>query len=137
MPINKRILLVDDEEVITFGFSRVLAAPEVAVDLAHTVNEAQALMSANRYDAAIIDLRLSNSTEMEGFDLVTYLRSRQKACRIMVLTAYGEDGIRAQAMAAGADLFYEKPIEPESIKNILRSYGIYGAAEGLESAIRR
>jgi DNA-binding NarL/FixJ family response regulator len=42
-----------------------------------------------------------------------------------VLTAYGGNGFRKQAMDLGADLFYEKPMEPEKIKEALTTFGIY------------
>jgi two-component system, NtrC family, response regulator len=122
---GKRILLIDDEEVITFGFSKVLEEPGVEVDCAQTLEEAQNCIAAHHYDAAIIDLRLSNSTEMEGFDCIRFLRSRQSACRIIVMTAYGGNGFKAQAKALGADLFFEKPMEPEKIRDALKTFGIY------------
>jgi two-component system, NtrC family, response regulator len=121
----KRILLIDDEEVISFGFSRVLQEPGVEVDCALSLEEAQNCIAAHHYDAAIIDLRLSNSTEMEGFDCIRLLRSRQSACKIIVMTAYGGNGFKDQAKALGADLFFEKPIEPEKIRETLKTFGIY------------
>jgi two-component system NtrC family response regulator len=122
---GKRILLIDDEEVITFGFSKVLEEPGVEVDCAQTLEEAQHCIAAHHYDAAIVDLRLSNSVEMEGFDCIRLLRSRQSACRIIVMTAYGGNGFKTQAIALGADLFFEKPIEPEKIRESLKRFGIY------------
>jgi DNA-binding response OmpR family regulator len=123
--INKRILLIDDEEVITFGFSMVLKEPGVEVDCAHTLEEAQNCIAAHHYAAAIIDLRLSNSTEMEGFDCIRLLSSSQSECKIIVITAYGGNGFKDQANALGTDLFFEKPIEPEKIKESLKKFGIY------------
>jgi DNA-binding response OmpR family regulator len=122
---DKRILLIDDEEVIAFGFSIVLEESGVKVDCAQTLEEAQNCIDAHHYDAAIVDLRLSNSTEMEGFDCIRLLRSRQSACKIIVMTAYGGNGFKDQAMALGADLFFEKPIEPEKIREALKTFGIY------------
>ncbi|MBN2036118.1 MAG: response regulator [Chitinispirillaceae bacterium] len=122
---GKRILLVDDEEVISFGFSKVLEEPGVVVDCAQTLGEAQNCIAAHHYDAAIVDLRLSNSTEMEGFDCIRLLRSRQSECKIIVMTAYGGNGFKDQAIALGADLFLEKPMEPEKIREYLMAFGIY------------
>ena len=123
---GKRILLIDDEKVISFGFTKVLEEPGVEVDCAQTLEEAQNCIAAHHYDAAIVDLRLSDSTEMEGFDCIRLLRSRQSACRIIVMTAYGGNGFKDQAIALGVDLFFEKPIEPEKIRETLKTFGIYG-----------
>ena len=40
---NKRILLIDDEEVILFGFKKVLTEPGVEIDCAQTIEEARDL----------------------------------------------------------------------------------------------
>jgi DNA-binding response OmpR family regulator len=121
---KKRILLVDDEEVILFGFKQVLSEPWLQVDTADTKELARSLIAANVYEAAILDLRLSNSTALEGLDLVPFVKNAQKNCRIIVVTAYGDEPIRRQALAAGADLFLEKPVSPEIIKKMLDDLGV-------------
>ena len=121
----KRILLIDDEDVVTFGFSKVLEEPGVEIDCAQSLEEARRCIDACRYDAAIVDLRLSNSTEMEGFDCIRLLRSRQNDCRIIVLSAFFDTNFREQAAALGVALFYEKPMEPEIIRDALKNFGIY------------
>ena len=125
MSQDKRILLIDDEEVITFGFSKVLHEPGVQIDCAHTLEEAQTYIAAHQYDAAIIDLRLSNSIEIEGFSCIRLLRSCQQHCRIVVLTAYGDKRLREEAKELGVALFFEKPMEPEKIREVLLGFGIY------------
>lgn len=125
MNTSKRILLIDDEEVITFGFTKVLKEPGVEIDCAQTLEEAQQCIANNHYDAAIIDLRLSDSTRMEGFDCVRLLRVCQSECRIILLTAFGDNGTREQAKACGADLFFEKPMGPEAIRDALKTFGIF------------
>ena len=122
---DKRILLIDDEEVITFGFSKVLQEPGVQIDCAHTLEEAQQFIAAHQYDAAIIDLRLSNSIEIEGFSCIRLLRASQQNCRIVVLTAYGDKRLREEAKELGVALFFEKPMEPEKIREVLLGFGIY------------
>ncbi|MBN1130274.1 MAG: response regulator [Chitinispirillaceae bacterium] len=122
---KKRILLIDDEEAVLFGFRQVLMEPWVQVDTASTADAAKALMEKNVYAAAIVDLRLSNSTAMEGLDLVTLLKTVQKHCRVIVLTAYGDESIRSNAFSLGADLFLEKPVDPETLKQNLVAFGVY------------
>jgi DNA-binding response OmpR family regulator len=121
----KRILLIDDEDVIVFGFTKVLQEPGVELDCAQTVEEAQNCITTHQYDAALVDLRLSNSTKMEGFDCIRLLRSSQRDCRILVLTAFGDNSSRDKAEALGVDMFLEKPIEPETIKKTLKTFGVY------------
>lgn len=121
----KRILLIDDEEVITMGFALVLKERGVEVDCAHTFEEAQKCIAAHQYSAAIVDLRLSSSVEIEGFTCIRFLRGNQNNCRIIVLTAYGDKHLREEAKALGVDMFFEKPMEPEKIREVLKTFGIY------------
>jgi DNA-binding response OmpR family regulator len=125
MKNEKRILLIDDEEVMHFGFTKVLQEPGVVLDSALTFEEAKKCITTRLYDAAIVDLRLSNSTHMEGFDCIRLLRSLQNRCRILMMTAYGDNYSRARAETLGVDLFLEKPIEPYSVRDILKRFGIY------------
>jgi two-component system, response regulator RegA len=122
--VKKRILIVDDEEVILFGFKQVLSEPWLIVDTAETVNEAVTLIASNSYAAAILDLRLSNSLILEGLEFVPLLKKAQKGCRIIVITAYGDEATKRTALDSGADLFLEKPADPDDIKKILISMGI-------------
>jgi DNA-binding NtrC family response regulator len=121
---KKKILLIDDEEVILFGFQQVLTEPWLQVDTASTVDEAKSLLNKNVYSTAIVDVRLSNSTAMEGLDLIPYLKTIQKNCRIIVLTAYGDETIRRKAFNFGADIFLEKPVDPDTLKKNLAALGI-------------
>ena len=119
-----RILLVDDEEVITFGFSKVLAGPGIIIDCAQTADEAKILTDKYSYTAAMIDLGLSNSNILEGIDVVRLLKQSQPDCVLVVITAYGEDDTRKHTMEAGADIFLEKPVEPQKFKEVLRELGV-------------
>jgi len=121
----KRILLIDDEDVILFGFTKVLQEPGVELDCAQTLEEVRNCIAIHKYEAAIVDLRLSNSTEMEGLDCVRLLRSSQAECRIFVLTAYGDNAVKDRAEALGVDMFLEKPIEPSIIRKTLKTFGVY------------
>lgn len=125
MNTTKRILLIDDEEVITFGFSRFLREPGIEIDSANTFDDAKQAIATGHYDAAVIDLRLSDAVEPEGLRCVELLRASSSQCKIIVLTAYGDRSLREQAKARGADLFVEKPLEPDNLKNIFISFGIY------------
>ena len=49
---GKRILLIEDEEVINFGFSKVLEEPGVEVDCAQSIEEAR----ANGFRSVNLDL---------------------------------------------------------------------------------
>ena len=120
----QRILIVDDEEVILFGYKQVLSEPWLVVDTAETVNEAKVLLGTNQYAASILDLRLSNSMVLEGLELIPFVKNTQKDCPIIVVTAYGDEATKRKTLDSGADLFLEKPVDTEDIKKTLAGMGI-------------
>jgi DNA-binding response OmpR family regulator len=131
-PIEKvdsmgRILMVDDEESILFAFKKVLSAPSVTVDTAQTFAEALKLLQLKSYSAVIADLRLTGAALMEGFEVVREAKRMQTDCRVIVLTAYGENDTREKVFKLGADFYLEKPISPQKIKELLQSMGVLAA----------
>jgi DNA-binding response OmpR family regulator len=120
----QRILIVDDEEVVLFGYKQVLSEPWMIVDTAETASEAKTLLGTNSYSAVILDLRLSNSIVLEGIELIPLVKTAQKGCRIIVVTAYGDETTKRKALSSGADLFLEKPMDPVDIMKTLAGMGI-------------
>ena len=116
---NKRILVVDDEDAMLFGFSRVLQSPEIIIDTAQTLIEAKQFINKNKYHVIIADLRLTNSTEMEGMEIIRFAKEVQPECKLIVLTAYGEKDTKEKVHALGADFYFEKPVSPKNIKEII------------------
>jgi DNA-binding response OmpR family regulator len=119
-----RILMVDDEESILFAFKKVLTTPSVSVDTAATFAEALKLLQLKSYSAVIADLRLTGAALMEGFEVVREAKRMQTDCRVIVLTAYGENDTREKVFKLGADFYLEKPISPQKIKELLQSMGV-------------
>jgi DNA-binding response OmpR family regulator len=119
-----KILIVDDEEAILFAFSRVLMGPNSEVQTAQTLNGALDLLQKNAYRAVIADLRLSGTSNNEGYQVIQSAKANQKECKIIVMTAYGDDKTKEKVCSFGVDCYLEKPISPHKVKEILTSMGI-------------
>ena len=107
--ITTRLLIVDDEEPILFAMREYFASKGWGVDCAREPQEAEALLAAQSYTVAILDLRLSGTPGAEGLDLIATIRARSPQTRIILLTAYGSREIEAEARRRGADAFLHKP----------------------------
>lgn len=116
---NKKILVVDDEEAMLFGFTKVLQSPGVDIDTAQTIYEAKQLIQSRNYHVIIADLRLTNSTEMEGYEIIRIAKEKQPESRLIVLTAYGGEETKEKVHKLGADFYFEKPVSPKNIKEII------------------
>ena len=115
----KKILIVDDEEAILFAFSKVLMKHDLQIHTASSLNDAWNLMKKNEYQAVIADLRLSGTGNNEGFDVIRFVKTNQKNCKIVVMTAFGDENTKAKAFSLGIDHYLEKPISPYKLKEFL------------------
>ncbi|MDD5674465.1 MAG: response regulator [Chitinivibrionales bacterium] len=120
-----RLLLVDDEEAIVFAFSQLLKAPNLQIDTATSLQDAVNHLKNNNYSAVIADLRLSGSTNLEGYDVIREARATQADCIIIIVTAYGGEDTAKTVSQLGADYYFEKPVSPKTIKDLLKSKAVY------------
>ena len=72
--MNRRILIVDDEKAILLAFKKLLTSPNIMVDTAETIAEAENLLKKNIYDAVIADLRLTGANGEEGLEIIKYVK---------------------------------------------------------------
>jgi DNA-binding response OmpR family regulator len=119
-----RILIVDDEPTILFAFSQYLKSPTVIIETASTFDEAVDVLKRQIFGAVIADLRLTGTTNIEGYEVIRQARRLQPSSKIMVVTAYGGDDIKKTIHELGADYYFEKPVSPQKIKEVLAQHGI-------------
>ena len=119
MPITlysvKRVLLVEDENLIRSSLARALRQDGVVISEAQNCQEALEKLGDEGCDLAIVDLFLEDG--MHGLRLIPEIYQRSPGARIIVLTAFGTSELREDARRAGVDRFYEKPFEVTDIRN--------------------
>src|SRR5262245_219478 len=74
MTTPSRLLIVDDEALITFSMRRYFQAQGFEVDCAAELPDAERLVTDRCYDVVIADLRLSGLGSVEGLDLIDFVR---------------------------------------------------------------
>lgn len=104
-----RMLVVDDERVITFALKSYFGKHGFEVDTATESEAALALLATGDYDIVIADLRLTGTTEEEGLEVVRLARARSAKTSIILLTAYRTASLTERAEALGADALLQKP----------------------------
>ncbi len=107
--MQKRVLIVDDDTTVTAPVATYFRSLGHLVDSAAEAAEAGALIAAGRYDAAILDLRLTNLGGAEGLELLREIRERDAAATVIVLSAYVSAEARAEALHRGATCVLQKP----------------------------
>jgi len=119
-----RILLVDDHEVVRLGLKTLLARhPHLRViDEAANASSAIEKSLRHRPDVVIMDLYLPDGSGTEAIRVIT--RKLPKT-RVVVLTAFAEDELLFDAIAAGACGYLLKEIDGRRIIETIE-----GAARG-------
>ena len=131
----RRILLVDDESAVLFAYKKVLQHHNFIVDAIETKEETLRLLEINSYAVAILDLRLGGEASEDGLELIRYIKARQPAAVIMMITAFGNQEIRERAYRLGADHYFEKPVSTHTIREALHESGVIFPDEEMKSVV--
>jgi DNA-binding NtrC family response regulator len=108
---RRRLLLIDDNPQVAEAMRIAMLVAEHDLDVEQSAEEAFSRLSANRYDAIILDLNFSagRTDGKEGLAcLARIMASDPRAC-VLVLTAHSGIRIAVAAMQAGARDFIMKP----------------------------
>ena len=122
-PVEKRILVVDDDLHCREGLRDSLRAEGFRVEAAADSWEAIVKMKQSHFDIADIDLDLPpvHGVNMTGWDLARILRAYNAAICLIVVSAHEVDTARAEAEGIRVSQFLEKPIIPSRLKTIVRA----------------
>ncbi len=114
--MNKKILIIDDEENLVELLRVNLAAHGFAVSAAPTGEEGLTKITADRPDAIILDGRLP---ERDGWKLCRTIKSTGPIMHIPVLflTAATQAPDQDLAAAAGANVLMTKPCNLDELVN--------------------
>lgn len=113
----KRILVVDDDELMLSFLVRVLKEGGYDVETAREGMAARDKLSVRDYDLVLTDLRMPG---MSGVDLIKAGRDLRPDTRFVIITAYGSIGNAVEAMKAGASDYLTKPLKsPEELRHVI------------------
>jgi DNA-binding NtrC family response regulator len=105
---DARILVVDDEPMMTDSLRQNLAEEGYTVDTAATGAEAIELFDRGGHQLAICDLQLP---DMDGLEVLRHMKDAKPTTEVIVVTGYGTVARAVEATKAGAFYFVEKPFD--------------------------
>ncbi|MFH2002516.1 MAG: response regulator, partial [Planctomycetota bacterium] len=112
----KRVLIVEDDDDLLFGLKEIFQSKEIDVFIAISAEQAMALLKTGVFDVVIADLMLGSSNPEGGLELIRYIKTHAEKTRTIVITGCGEPDIMDRVNAAGADLFFAKPVAAKVLK---------------------
>jgi two-component system, OmpR family, response regulator len=113
-----RILVVEDEAVLSRQLSGALGSAGYAVDCAADGERADFLVETEQYDAVILDLGLP---KIDGLTLLKRWREHGVVMPVLVLTARSSWHEKVQGIDGGADDYVAKPFQMEEVLARLRA----------------
>lgn len=102
-----RVLIADDHTLVREGLRQLLAATgDIRVEAeAADGDQALALVKANDYDLAVLDMSMPG---VSGIELIKRVRLEKPRMRVLVLSMHGEQQYAARALKAGASGYLTK-----------------------------
>jgi two-component system response regulator PilR (NtrC family) len=101
-----RLLVVDDEQSMRVMLEARLTKAGHGVDLATDVPAVERALAAGEFDVVITDLRMRSGKD--GLDVVRKVKAAQVEAEVILMTAFGSDDVRRQALELGAYGYVEK-----------------------------
>ena len=106
--MSERILTCDPDPEVQRTLGLILRGAGYEVACVANGQDALERVARDRRDAVVLELRLP---DVDGIELCRRLRERGETS-IVVLSAIDEDGVKIEALDAGADDYVTKPFSP-------------------------
>ncbi len=110
------ILIVDDEEGLREGLSKLLEDEGYAVECAEDGEKALEIVRNTHIDLMLTDMRMPG---MSGIELLKQVRKIREEIGVIILTGYGEIESYIEAMNFGAMEYVSKPFKVNELKFIV------------------
>jgi DNA-binding NtrC family response regulator len=117
---RQRILLIDDDELISGSLRQYLLLQGCAVDVAVTPGAAEGLMGAGQYGTVIVDPYLTGGIHHDNAGLLDRVCAMQPRASVIVLTAYGSAALESAAARCGVTALLRKPQSVVTLERLIR-----------------
>lgn len=115
---NKRaVLLVDDEEEITFPIAMFLEARGYSVTVTNRGSEGLRLASSSDFPIVVADIYIDS---VSGLDILNAANRKTSSCAVILMTAKGSVRTTVEAEASGAFDYLPKPIDLNELLDALK-----------------
>lgn len=116
--VNPKILNVDDNEMHRYSISRLLK--QRGFNVLEATCASEALTKVADSDAVLLDI---NMPDMNGFMVCRHIRERSELRNLPIVhftASYGDEDGPEKSRDAGADEYFEQPVEPDVLIARLR-----------------
>ncbi|HZP40719.1 MAG TPA: ATP-binding protein [Candidatus Binatia bacterium] len=105
-----RVLVVDDHPTVREATSELLATQGYEVETAGSVAEALAALRRGRFSVVVTDVGLP---DRPGWEVARAVKESSPGTAVLLVTGWGSHFSMEEARARGADMVFEKPVDPD------------------------
>ena len=115
---KKKILIVDDEEDLTWSISKGLSRDKdkLEVTCVNSGNTALDMLAHNHFDLMVTDIRMPG---VSGLRLLREVREKYPATKVILMTAFGSLEMNELLKQAEMEAYIEKPFEFNDLRSLI------------------
>ena len=119
-PSMRRVLIADDNRDAAESLAMLLRMDGHEVTLAYDGPQALALLAQSQPEVALLDIGMPG---LDGYEVARRIRQAPLGHRITLIavTGWGQDRDKTQALQAGFDHHFTKPVDPSRLSELLRA----------------
>jgi len=110
--LDKRVLVVDDEEIVRESYKRALTEAGYDVRTVDSGSDALKACRAESFDVMLTDLKMP---EMDGVEIAQAMKQEFPDVRVVIITGYPTRSSADRAAQLGIFDYLEKPLSPERL----------------------
>lgn len=109
---QRKILIIDDEDVICKACKMVLDEEKVLCDQSLSGAKGLEMALNNSYDVLLLDMKLK---DMNGMEILEKIKKSKPELYVIVITGYSTLANTVKAMKLGADDYLSKPFNEKEL----------------------
>jgi len=115
---KRKILIVDDDEVVRRSYRRSLESLSCSVESASNGEEALQTMERNPVDVVLLDMRMPGQ---DGLAVLRTIKQKWPESEVVIITGYPTVDSAKEAVRLGAYDYLAKPMAPQDVINVTDS----------------
>lgn len=130
MTDQPKLLVVDDEEAICEGCSRIFTRQGFQVAKSCDARDGLQQAQTGDYSAVLLDIKMP---EMNGLEFLSQLRRQHVDVPVILMTGFPNVPNAISAIQLGASGFITKPFTPEEITQAVQRFAVPGASQAVST----
>jgi DNA-binding NtrC family response regulator len=122
--MSARILLIDDDELISGSLRQYLVLQGCTVDVALEATAAEELMAVHAYTTVVVDPYLTGGIHHDNGALLDRVCALQQHASVIVLTAYGSAALKSTAARYDVTAVLTKPQSVVFLDRLIRGTAV-------------